>query len=65
MTVNIKVRKQEIRQCLARIEADIALLSARVAVAKETLENVVDEESANAYDESIDFEAGLHHIRLV
>ena len=62
--MNIEERKQEIRQGIKIVRADIERLKANLDKAAVDLELVKTEEDAREFDRTHDVEDGLVHIRL-
>ena len=62
--MNIEERKQEIRQGIEIVRADIERLKANLDKAAVDLELVKTEEDAREFDRTHDVEDGLVHIRL-
>lgn len=49
---------------LAELDAEIQILSDRIAKAREDLANVYTVDDAKRFEENCDFEKGLKHIQL-
>lgn len=61
---DIEARKKDVLRALEELEAEILVLSQRIAEAKEDLEFVTDEKTLEIYAESHELEEGLTHIEL-
>lgn len=61
---DIEERKKNTLRILEELEAEILILSQRIAEAKEDLEFVTDGKSLRVYADSHELEEGLTHIQL-
>lgn len=62
--MNIEKKKDELLAVLAELDAEIKILSDRIAKAREDLANVYTMDDAKRFDENCDLEKGLKHIQL-
>lgn len=62
--MDVEKRRNELLAILAELDAEIWILSDRVAKAREDLANVYTEDDARQFDENCDLEKGLKYIRL-
>ena len=62
--MNIEKRKNEMLAILTELDAEIRILSDRIAKAREDLANVYTVDDAKRFDENCDLEKGLKHIQL-
>lgn len=62
--MDIEKRRNEMLAILAELDAEIQILSDRVAKAREDLANVYTVDDAKRFDENCDLEKGLKHIQL-
>ena len=62
--MDIEARKSELSKTLDEIRDDINILSKRLDAVSVALDEVKTLEDAIAFDESVDLEEGLKHIRL-
>ena len=62
--MNIEKRKNEMLAILTELDAEIRILSDRIAKAREDLANVYTVDDAKRFDENCDLEKGLKYIRL-
>ena len=62
--MDVEKRKTEMLAILAELDAEIQILSDRIAKAREDLANVYTVDDAKRFDENCDLEKGLKHIQL-
>lgn len=62
--MDIEKRRNEMLAILAELDAEIQILSDRIAKAREDLANVYTVDDAKRFEENCDFEKGLKHIQL-
>ena len=62
--MDVEKRRAEMFVILAELDAEIQILSDRIAKAREDLANVYTEDDAKRFDENCDLEKGLKYIRL-
>ncbi len=62
--MNIEKKRNEMLAILAELDAEIRILSDRIAKAREDLANVYTVDDAKRFDENCDLEKGLKHIQL-
>lgn len=62
--MGIEKRRNELLAILAELDAEIRILSDRIAKAREDLANVYTVDDAKRFDENCDLEKGLKYIRL-
>ena len=62
--MNIEKKRNEMLAILAELDAEIRILSDRIAKAREDLANVYTVDDAKRFDENCDLEKGLKYIRL-
>lgn len=62
--MDIEKRKNELLAILAELDAEIRILSDRVAKAREDLSNVYTVDDAKRFVENCDLEKGLKRIQL-
>lgn len=62
--MDIEKKRNEMLAILEELDAEIQLLSNRIAKAREDLANVYTEDDAKRFDENCDLEKGLKHIQL-
>ena len=62
--MDVEKRRNELLAILAELDAEIWILSDRIAKAREDLANVYTVDDAKRFDENCDFEKGLKHIQL-
>ena len=62
--MNVEKRRDELLAILAELDAEIRILSDRIAKAREDLANVYTVDDTKRFDENHDLEKGLKHIQL-
>ena len=62
--MNIEKKRNEMLAILAELDAEIRILSDRIAKAREDLANVYTVDDAKRFDENCDLEKDLKHIQL-
>lgn len=62
--MDVEKKRDELLAILAELDAEIRILSDRVAKAREDLANVYTVDDARRFDENCDLEKGLKHIQL-
>ena len=62
--MDIEKKRNEMLGILAELDAEIRILSDRIAKAREDLANVYTVDDAKRFDENCDIEKGLKHIQL-
>lgn len=62
--MGIEEKKAEMFEILAKLDAEIQILSDHIAKAREDLANVYTVDDAKRFDENHDLEKGLKYIRL-
>lgn len=62
--MDVEKKRDELLAILAELDAEIQILSDRIAKAREDLANVYTEDDARRFDENCDLEKGLKHIQL-
>ena len=62
--MDVEKRKAEMLAILTELDAEIRILSDRIAKAREDLANVYTVDDAKRFDENCDLEKGLKHIQL-
>lgn len=62
--MDIEKRRNEMLAILTELDAQIRILSDRIAKAREDLANVYTVDDAKRFDENCDLEKGLKYIRL-
>ena len=62
--MDVEKRKAEMLAILTELDAEIRILSDRIAKAREDLANVYTVDDAKRFDENCDLEKGLKYIRL-
>ena len=62
--MDIEKKRNEMLAILAELNAEIRILSDRIAKAREDLSNVYTVDDAKRFDENCDLEKGLKHIQL-
>lgn len=62
--MDVEKRRNELLAILAELDAEIRILSDRVAKAREDLANVYTVDDAKRFVENCDLEKGLKHIQL-
>lgn len=62
--MDIEKKRNELLAILAELDAEIRILSDRIAKAREDLANVYTVDDAKRFDENCDLEKDLKHIRL-
>ncbi len=62
--MNVEKSRAEMFVILAELDAEIQILSNRIAKAREDLANVYTMDDAIRFDENCDLEKGLKHIQL-
>lgn len=62
--MDVEKKRDELLSILDELDAEIQILSDRIAKAREDLANVYTADDAKRFDENCDLEKGLKHIRL-
>lgn len=62
--MDIEKRRNEMFAILTELDAEIRVLSDRIAKAREDLANVYTVDDVKRFDENCDLEKGLKHIQL-
>lgn len=62
--MDVEKKRDELLSILDELDAEIQILSDRIAKAREDLANVYTADDAKRFDESCDLEKGLKHIQL-
>lgn len=62
--MDIEKRRNEMLAILAELDAEIRILSDRIAKAREDLANVYTVDDVKRFDENCDLEKGLKYIQL-
>lgn len=62
--MDVEKRRNEMLAILTELDAEIRILSDRIAKAREDLANVYTVDDAKRFDENCDLEKGLKHIQL-
>lgn len=62
--MDVEKRRNELLAILAELDAEIQILSDRIAKAREDLANVYTVDDAKRFEENCDLEKGLKYIRL-
>lgn len=62
--MDIEKRRAEMFVILEELDAEIQILSDRIAKAREDLANVYTVDDAKRFDDNCDLEKGLKHIQL-
>ena len=62
--MNIEKQRNEMLAILAELDAEIRILSDRIAKAREDLANVYTVDDAKRFNENCDLEEGLKYIQL-
>lgn len=62
--MDVEKKRDELLSILDELDAEIQILSDRIAKARENLANVYTADDAKRFDESCDLEKGLKHIQL-
>ena len=62
--MDVEKKRDELLSILDELDAELQILSDRIAKAREDLANVYTEDDARRFDENCDLEKGLKHIQL-
>lgn len=62
--MDVEKKRDELLAILEELDAELQILSNRIAKAREDLANVYTVDDAKRFDENCDLEKGLKHIQL-